>query len=757
MNFSSKAIKAQSSKLKLKTKCIIFLAVLIFAGSSASAAQSTEETDFLLAKKAFNDGFYGIAAERAGDFLRNYSNTPFLYEAHNLLGRACYNQNNYSQAILEFGVVLDAPAAGEFQDEALYWSAEIYLKEGDFKKALEFFQRTAEDFPSSRYSPYAVYSRAWAYYKLGSAEDALASFREVVAKYPFEKVAMESQFRIGRGEYLLARYGKAEEELDIFLKKFPVSEKTAEAYYLKGEAEFYLNEYKDAIVDLEKAMSISPGADWAPLARYRKACAYFKSGDYEKSIEEFQKCADGSGSSFIRSSSLLGLMQSYEKKGLPALDTEKACDEVIAKYRDSDAAPEAYRRKAHFLYKAKRYKDAEAVCREAVGRFPDSECAGLLHYELGLIYAAQAEGERATGEFMSADRVSNDANLSSSAACKTGDGYFEKKDYPKAMERYDLVLNAYPESPWADHAQYQIGRIFLITGKYDQSILAYQSVLANFPKTRLADRAMRELGIAYFLKGDFEHAATEFELFMKEFPGRGDLDDETRLYLANSFYNMAKYYKALELFKALARESSDDSIRRMARYQIGWCYYNLGEEGASADEFGAFLKDHPESAMAADAMYQLALILYDEGKADEALARLEELAAKFADSELAADAYRKIAKIRKDRKDFDKSIEYLQKALGSEDNESNAQIQYEIAEAYEEKGEPAKSAEEYLKVPRLYGKGTFWSVRARFKCAKAFEALGKTEEAKELYEKLAAMDVEESGFAKKRLEALKGR
>ena len=82
----------------------------------------------------------------------------------------------------------------------------------------------------------------------------------------------------------------------------------------------------------------------------------------------------------------------------------------------------------------------------------------------------------------------------------------------------------------------------------------------------------------------------------------------------------------------------------------------------------------------------------------------------------------------------------------------NAQIQYEIAEALEEKGDIRKAVEEYLKVPRLYSKGRFWSLRAELRCAQLFERLEEPAEAKKLYQKLAEMDVEESVLAKKRLE-----
>jgi tetratricopeptide (TPR) repeat protein len=232
----------------------------------------------------------------------------------------------------------------------------------------------------------------------------------------------------------------------------------------------------------------------------------------------------------------------------------------------------------------------------------------------------------------------------------------------------------------------------------------------------------------------------------------------------------------------------------MARYQIPWCLYNIGKETEALAEFSGYLKDypkadnaldvifwfaeyydakkkydkareyysvivddHPDSGMVSEAMYQLAGILYEEGKYDEALARFRELVSRDPASDYAGRSYRKMARIKRDLKDYDQAAEYLAKALNRDNNELNAQIQYEIAECAEEKGDLAKAVEEYLKVTYLYSNGAFWSVRATLASAKLFERLEKFEEARRLYEKLADMDVEESAFAKQRLEWIKWR
>ena len=124
---------------------LILLAIILLSVSTCLAqVQVNEETEFAFAKKAFSDGFYSLAQENLEDFLNKYPGTNHIYEAHLLLGRCFYYQNNLKQSSYEFDMVLNSPATLNLQDGALYWVGDIYYRSGDFKKALESYQKVIE-------------------------------------------------------------------------------------------------------------------------------------------------------------------------------------------------------------------------------------------------------------------------------------------------------------------------------------------------------------------------------------------------------------------------------------------------------------------------------------------------------------------------------------------------------------------------------------------------------------------------------------
>lgn len=770
----------------------IAVAAIICLMGPACSDETQSEADFIYAKKAFNDGFYDLAQERLVAFLKSYPGTAHLYETHTLLGRSYYYRNNFTGALYEFDGILNAPQAAEFHADALYWSAEIYLKNGDYRKALDLYEKVTSAFPSSAYFGYAVYSKGWAYYKLGFFEEALKYFRDVVEKYPYDKVAVESQFRIGECEYLMARYGAAEKELKKFIDKYPVSEKTSDAYYMCGEAGFYQAKYSDAIASFERALAITPKAKWASFALYRIAESRLETGKYEESIIGFKLCLESATGDFLTTALLAALAKAYEKTGRID-DALRLCDEIIQKHPSSEVAPEAYYRKTKLLYDAGRYAEAETAAKEGIEKFSGSDYLDNMHYELGWIYSMEGKADDAMGEFLWVENESRDINLRSSAICKIGDIYFNKKLYEKAMASYDVVLDKYSDSFWADYAQYQVGAIFSMTGRYSQAIMSYQSVLANFPNSSWRDKVIFALGSAYFKIGDFERSASEFRHLMDE-AATPDLKTRSRIYLANSLYSMKQYAEALAILKAVDAEGVDRDIRMMARYQMGWCYYSMRKDAEALAIFNNFLKDFPRSKIASDvkfwfadyhrakknfdvargyyesvlkehpsdetgeeALYNIGMTFVDELKADEAMKRFDELGSRFPGSGIARGAYRKAAKLKKDARDYDGAVSYLEKALTKDNDELNAQVQYEIAESYEAKNELGRAVEEYLKVPYLYSKGTFWSVRAQLKCAQLLERMERFDDARKLYEKLADMDIEESQLAKQRLEWLRWR
>ena len=63
----------------MKIKIVLITCILC---SSLCFAQGSEESDFILAKRAFTDGFFGLAQEDLESFALKYPDSAHFYEAH---------------------------------------------------------------------------------------------------------------------------------------------------------------------------------------------------------------------------------------------------------------------------------------------------------------------------------------------------------------------------------------------------------------------------------------------------------------------------------------------------------------------------------------------------------------------------------------------------------------------------------------------------------------------------------------------------
>jgi tol-pal system protein YbgF len=206
------------------------------------------------------------------------------------------------------------------------------------------------------------------------------------------------------------------------------------------------------------------------------------------------------------------------------------------------------------------------------------------------------------------------------------------------VDGYDIVLKEYPDSLYADQAQYQLGIALFKSEKIDSSLLAFQSVLTNFPKSRLCAQAQYQVAQIYFRKGNFKDAAVNFRKVLDNYPEDESIKYDAMLQEGVSLYNMQEFQNALKVFKKVLNESPAEFAWR-AKYQLGWCYYQLNQPNEAVAEFRDFLKSYPRSEVSADVLFWLGQFFYNQEKHDQAKPYFDALIKDFPHSELTDDAY----------------------------------------------------------------------------------------------------------------------
>jgi TolA-binding protein len=184
--------------------------------------------------------------------------------------------------------------------------------------------------------------------------------------------------------------------------------------------------------------------------------------------------------------------------------------------------------------------------------------------------------------------------------------YYNMEDYNNAIITFQQLINDYPDSEYADDAQYYIGYINeKKLGYYIQALLEYQKLIDNYPNSEFADDAQLGIGNCYYATKDYSHAIEEYQKLIDDY--------------------------------------SESSLLPLAQYSIGQSYRKLANYAQAILEFTKTIENYPESEYAAPAQYYLAYSYYDTQDYNQAILEFQITIDNYPDSTWPGESDRLIA------------------------------------------------------------------------------------------------------------------
>ncbi|NND64491.1 MAG: tol-pal system protein YbgF [Gammaproteobacteria bacterium] len=91
--------------------------------------------------------------------------------------------------------------------------------------------------------------------------------------------------------------------------------------------------------------------------------------------------------------------------------------------------------------------------------------------------------------------------------------------YEEAATAFDQFLRSYPDSSFADNAQYWLGESRYVSRQYKDALGAFNDVLKRFPQSRKVPDALFKVGLCHFELGDKTQAKDVLEQVSRDYPG----------------------------------------------------------------------------------------------------------------------------------------------------------------------------------------------------------------------------------------------
>ena len=191
-----------------------------------------------------------------------------------------------------------------------------------------------------------------------------------------------------------------------------------------------------------------------------------------------------------------------------------------------------------------------------------------------------------------------------------GTKMMKKKDYTKAIEDFQIVVESYRGSAIVDSAQYMLGEAHFIVEEYLTAAFEFERVYIDFPSSSLAPQAQYKKALCYYMESpkailDQENtrlAIGEFNRFIDNYPTHelvGDAQKKIKEltekiaykeYLNAELYRVSKHLDgnldaALIYYQHVIKDYPNSIWTDYARFGIGQVYFEKKEYDKAKEMF----------------------------------------------------------------------------------------------------------------------------------------------------------------------------
>lgn len=211
------------------------------------------------------------------------------------------------------------------------------------------------------------------------------------------------------------------------------------------------------------------------------------------------------------------------------------------------------------------------------------------------------------------------------------EGFYEAKDYKKAIAEFEKLIKHYPRAREAPEAQYHVGLCLEEQDKPYDAFRAYQKVIEKYPfSERTADVVERQYKIG--------------ERLLEEGNQRNKVISAV----------IGEGYAVVDVFRHVIKNAPYGKYAAPSQYKIGLYLNEKGLYQEARDEFEKVINDYPDSEWVKAAQYQIAVAdakrstksQYDQGVTKAAVAEFEDFVKTYPDAELSKKAQQQVAQLR---------------------------------------------------------------------------------------------------------------
>ncbi|MBX2992900.1 MAG: tetratricopeptide repeat protein [Bacteroidetes bacterium] len=530
-----------------------------YEAAAATFAELAEGEDELAHAALFQKG---IASKMAGNSqaasaefaLCSRQNGEFRDNAIYELGLIEYLGGNYEEAKALFTEVVKGFPESDVR-------AHGYRMLGETNLALLKFDEAREAFTAALVLPDAPptvvldaeFQEAWAFLKLKQYDEAAIRLERFISSYPDDSRLSEAHFWLAEAHYHAGNYPQSAASYVEVIRSYPQSPRMNETLYGFGWANFRMGDYPAAAAAFEEVLK-NKETHFAYDARMRLGDCYFAMQDYASAAGAYRLAArqfdEEPGIDFAN----YRIAQCAEKTETPARTLFEYLN-FIALFPQSEFVDDAMYDIGRVLMQQKDYRSAIRQFKSFTDQFPQSPIVSRALTSTGEAYLKLKDNRRAldaynkvltahplsesvlnaisgvqeclaaAGRSAEALKVVDDFlqhnpehPYSDRIALRKPDFLFERQEYAKAAQEFEIFVKQYPLSPIVSDAYFGMAMSYRAINRPDEALQSFRQVALINPQSSLAPASRLELGMLYAQQRMYPEALAAFDELQQNYP-----------------------------------------------------------------------------------------------------------------------------------------------------------------------------------------------------------------------------------------------
>ena len=584
-------------------------------------------------------------------------------------GRVFYRQGKYAEAGKCIADALGKFPADERVPEMLFDLAGSFIAQKKFIDAIVPLDRLLREYKGFNQRNDVLRLNALCKHHAKQFEASLALCELFLSGFKDSKSASEVQFLEAENYNYLGQSDKAISAYKVFLKDHPKTINHAHAQVQLGMLQCEMKDYQTARATLSQVWALEQHK-YKPNAGYYLAVVDLRESKAQEAAKKFGEVSDNYPKHEVAADARLHQGTILHNAGHFA-EAQKALENFIATYGGDKRIDQVNFQLGLALMEQKLWQPAlvnfSKVLKESVWRdkavYQSAWCekrAGrklvaigyykellVAHKNSPLVSSAtlelaelEFEGKEFDGSISRLTKFieSNpEQSLKIRAQYRLGWSFFEKKQYGKAAELYELVLPGVPKELSVVTA-WQAGESRLHNGEYALASVHYQTVTkagktADKYHIELQEQAWLRLGHSQAQEKKWPESEKTYTKFVEDYPKHTGVRTALKG-IGVAHRQMQQYDKALLIFEKVVADEIKDELGAEAQFLRGECFLDQKKYDQAISEYVG-VTIYPFKEWQAKALYELAVALERKGEPVKARDQFNQLISQYPDTQAA--------------------------------------------------------------------------------------------------------------------------